>query len=365
MPDLIVIVLIAAVALALILGVSLRSENLRIYDPPDPQNSQRFSSGAAPSAEHRHIERALAETFARMKEIPRAQQLAHMRDVMDSMFADRRFEASFTPLEGAPVAGEWVRAPGTSNATRTLYIHGGAFTMGSPRSHRTITSRFSEITAGSVLAVDYRRMPEHPRAAGIDDCRAAYRWMLEHGPDGAGTADKVFVAGDSAGGNLGLSLIAWLRDQGLRSPDAVVALSPLTDSGLGSPSLKTNIPTDPMLGPMFAAMTKVPRPLLLVTSWMQNRIRPNQPVVSPVYGDLSNLPPVLVQASEVEMLVDDARRYVNKASAAGSPVRLQTWNHVVHVWHLFDPELTEAREAFAEIGKFLASAAAPTRAASR
>jgi acetyl esterase/lipase len=110
-------------------------------------------------------------------------------------------------------------------------------------------------------------------------------------------------------------------------------------------------------------LTKVPRPLLLLMNWTQNRIRPNQPVVSPVYGDLSNLPPVLVQASEAEMLVDDARRYVNKAQAAGSPVRLQTWSHVVHVWHIFDPALTEAREAFAEIGKFLAAAGARERSA--
>jgi acetyl esterase/lipase len=119
--------------------------------------------------------------------------------------------------------------------------------------------------------------------------------------------------------------------------------------------------TDPMLGPLFAALMKIPHPLLLLIGWMQNRIRPNHPVISPVYGDLSNLPPVLVHASEVEMLLDDGRRYVNKASAAGSPVRLQTWNHVVHVWHIFNPTLTEAREAFAEIEKFLTAASARTR----
>ena len=92
-----------------------------------------------------------------------------------------------------------------------------------------------------MLAIDYRLMPEHPRRAGIEDCRTAYRWMLEHGPDGAAPAQAVFVAGDSAGGNLTLSLIAWVRDQGLRAPDAAVALSPLTDATLASPSLRTNV----------------------------------------------------------------------------------------------------------------------------
>ncbi len=361
MLELIAYLSIAVVVVLVILGIALRSEDLSVHDRRDPQNSQSFSSGPQPSAEHDRIVESLVETYGKLKGIPRAQHLAFLRDYMDNMFADQRIDASFTPIDGAPVSGEWVLAPGANAATRTLYIHGGAFTMGSPRSHRTVTSKFSEITGGAVLSVDYRRMPEHARAAGIEDCRAAYRWMLEHGPAGAGPADRVFVAGDSAGGNLSLSLIAWLRDQTLRAPDAVVALSPLTDSGLSSPTLKANLPTDPMLGPMFAALTKVPRPLLLLMNWVQNRIRPNDPAVSPVFGDLSRLPPVLVQASEAEMLVGDARRYVNKASAAGSPVRLQTWSHVVHVWQMFHPMLAEGREAFTEIEKFLAAAPARTQ----
>ena len=116
-----------------------------------------------------------------------------------------------------------------------------------------------------------------------------------------------------------------------------------------------------MLGPLFGKLARVPQTLLLCLGWLQTRIRPNDPVVSPLRGDLSRLPPVLVQASEVEMLFDDSRRYVNRARAAGSPVRLQRWNHMVHVWQIFNPELTEAREALAEIGKFL-DGAAPRRA---
>lgn len=109
-----------------------------------------------------------------------------------------------------------------------------------------------------------------------------------------------------------------------------------------------------MLGPMFKGMARIPRPLLLWFSLIQNRIRPSNPLVAPVYGDLSGLPPTLVHASESELLFDDARRYVNRAVAAGSPARLQSWAHVVHVWHMFYPQLTEARDAWDEIGKFLA-----------
>ncbi len=189
--------------------------------------------------------------------------------------------------------------------------------------------------------------------AGVEDCRQAYRWLLENGPAGPGPAARVWVAGDSAGGNLTLSLIAWVRDAGLRLPDAAVALSPATDSTMGSPSLHSNIPSDPMLGPMFGPLAKTPRVLLLWMAWFQSRITPCAPEVSPVFGDLSRLPPVLVQVSDAEMLRDDSRRYVNRAVAAGSPVQLQTWDHMVHVWQIFHPDLAEGRDAIEEIRKFL------------
>ena len=109
-----------------------------------------------------------------------------------------------------------------------------------------------------------------------------------------------------------------------------------------------------MLRPMFEGLSRIPRPLLLWFAWLHNRISPSDPLVSPVFGDLSRLPPTLVHASEAEMLFDDARRYVNRAVAAGSPARLQSWAHVVHVWHMFYPQLTEARDAWTEIEKFIA-----------
>jgi acetyl esterase/lipase len=258
-------------------------------------------------------------------------------------------------VDAGGVPAEWVLAPGADPAKRVLYIHGGAFTMGSPKSHRRLTTRFSQITGGAVLAIHYRLMPEHRRMAGIEDCRTAYRWLLDNGPQGHSPAAKVWVAGDSAGGNLALSLLAWVRDAGLRPPNGAVALSPLTDGTLGSPSLRSNVASDPMIGRLFGWLAKVPHTPLLLYTWFQTRVNPSDPVVSPVYGDLARLPPVLVQASEAEMLRDDSRRYVNRAIAAGSPVKLQTWDHMVHVWHIFYPELAEGREALEEVRKFLAA----------
>jgi len=340
----------------------LKGEDLSAFDRP---TGERFSTGPEPSAELKAVVASLSGIGDALRGVPRRGRIAVLRRYIDELFAGREFDATFTPADCAGVPGEWVLAPGADSARRTLYIHGGGFIIGSPRSHRTLTSRFSGMTGGAVLALDYRLMPEHPRMAGIEDCRTAYRWMLEHGPNGPETARAVFVAGESAGGNLTLALIAWLRDHGLRAPDAAVALSPATDSTLASPSLKANLRSDAMLGPLFGPLAKLPQWLLLWIGWIQNRINPRNPAISPVYGDLSNLPPVLVHASEVEMLLDDSRRYVNRAQAAGSPVRLQTWNHVVHAWHIFNPELTEARDALEEIGKFLAAASPPAGGARR
>jgi acetyl esterase/lipase len=146
-----------------------------------------------------------------------------------------------------------------------------------------------------------------------------------------------------------------VREAGLRAPDGVVAFSPFTDTTLTSPSLRANLARDAMLGPLFGALARFPDTLLRWLMWIQNRINPRDPRISPAHGDLARLPPTLVQASEAEMLCDDARRYVNRAAAAGSPARLQTWDHMVHVWQIFHRELAEAREALEEVRKFLAT----------
>lgn len=343
-------VLLFLLVLVGITVLHLRGTDLSQFDAPPGQS---FDTGPDPSDEHDMVVASLGIGADPIHKAPRRQRLALMREYMDNISSGLDLAAAISPVDAGGVPAEWVMAPGADPARRVLYIHGGAFMMGTPRGHRNITNRFSEVSGAAVLAIDYRLMPEHPRMAGVEDCRAAYSWMLAHGPGGAGPASRVYVAGDSAGGNLTLSLIAWVRDQKMRQPDAVVALSPATDATFGSPSLKTNMETDAMLGPQFSALAKIPRPLLWWLAWLQNRKSPSDPVISPVYGDLSGLPPTLVHASEAEMLYGDSLRYVNRAAAAGSPARLQSWTHMVHVWHMFYPQLTEARQAWDEIGKFI------------
>lgn len=328
----------------------LRGANLDAFDQPAGQS---FATGAGPNSEHKLIESRLKESFGAIQKVPRKERLGKMREYLDEVWADHEFVSRFTSIDIEGMNAEWVVAPGANSSNRVLYLHGGAFMLGSPKSHRLLTAKFSEMANAAVLAIDYRLMPENTRMDGIEDCRKAYRWILENGPEGAQPASKLFVAGDSAGGNLALALIAWVRDQGLQAPDGAVALSPATDSTMGSPSFNSNMETDVMLGPALSFMKRIPRSFLCWISLLQNRVNPNNPIVSPVFGDLSNLPPVLVHASETEMLFDDGRRYVNRAAAAGSPVKLQSWAHVPHVWHMINESVTEAPEAFREIESFL------------
>ncbi|SFR44618.1 Acetyl esterase/lipase [Marinobacter daqiaonensis] len=276
-----------------------------------------------------------------------------LRDYMDSMSDGLDLVSEFRPSTGSAPAGEWVIAPGALPERRILYIHGGSWIAGSPRSHRAITDRLSALARACVFAIDYRLMPEHSFMTGVSDCRRGYRWLLENGPDGPEPARFVVVAGDSSGGSHTLSLLAWIRDQKLRAPEAAVALSPSTElmiTGLGK---RDNIESDPMLGPMVTKLAKIPAPMLWWGTLMGLRVLPTNPVASPLRGPLHNLPPTLIQVSEAEILLDNVRRYAAKARQAGSSVEVQTWPDMVHVWHLFTPLLPEANEAFEEIRLFL------------
>lgn len=348
------ILFLCALALWAFTRLWLRGENLARYDQPG-----RIAHAAPtdPSAGHYEALELLREFNSEAQgRMSARQRLAYMRVKVDGL-GDRAELAGvdIRPVDVDGVPGEWVLAAGADPERRLLYLHGGAFTMGSRKSHRGITSTLSRLTGAAVLAIDYRLMPEHRRLDCLADCRRAYRWILANGPEGPGAPATLFVAGDSAGGNLCLALIAWARDAGLRPADAAVALSPVTDGTLSGPSLIGNLHSDHLLGPVLRPLTRVPSGVLLWLSWLFHRTRPCDPRVSPAHGRLHGLPPTLIQASEAEVLLDDARRYVNKARAAGSDVRLQTWPHMLHVWHVFGAQLPEATGAFQQIAEFLES----------
>jgi acetyl esterase/lipase len=248
-------------------------------------------------------------------------------------------------VEGVPC--EWLLAPGSDPDRRLLYIHGGGWTAGGLESHRPLSARLSAASGCAVLAVDYRLAPEHAFPAGLDDCISSYRWLRENGPAGRAPARSTFVAGDSAGGNLTLALLLALKQRSLPFPNAAIPISPATDFLATGESYRSRAERDPILtmGPEGIRM------LSLV--YLQGNAKPEDPLVSPLYGDPAGLPPLLFHVGDAEILLDDSTRMAEKARAAGVDVTLEVWPDMPHVWHAFAPFLPEATQAIEQIGAFV------------
>jgi monoterpene epsilon-lactone hydrolase len=246
------------------------------------------------------------------------------------------------PLEGDGLRGEWVSAAGVSrNELRILfYIHGGGFTAGTAVAYRGLSSHLSAATGCRVLAVDYRWAPEQPFPAALEDCIAGYRWLL--GPGGA-SPRRVALVGDSAGGNLVVAMLLALKQEGDALPAAGICLSPIFDLALTGNSVTTRAERDPMI--LASSLQKC-------SAAYRGNSDPRNPLMSPLYGDLAGLPPLLLQCGSEERLRDDSVRLAEKAEAAGVEVTFEEWDEMVHVWHLFADRLADGREALARIGEF-------------
>ncbi len=333
----------------------LSGEDLRVYDgSPAP-----FAS-AQPSEGLDHLNTFLREMFSiPNKGSDSVSAWQGKRERFDAMglardFEDIEFRPDVISIDGREISGSWTLAKGYDANRRILYIHGGAFTVGSDISHRPLTVQLARRTGMAVFAPNYRLMPEYSRREGIADARAAYDWILDNGPEGAASAEKLVLAGDSAGGNLVLMLANWARKQANRQPDAIVAFSPTTDATLSSPSMRANIASDHMLRPMLKPLMKLPKLFLLPAMQHHYAMSPSDPEQSPIYDNLSGLPPIFIQASQDEMLRDDAIRFANKAKAAGSHASVQIWDGgLPHVWQIFDDYIPEANDALKEIEGFL------------
>jgi acetyl esterase/lipase len=342
---------------AFIVVRALIRDDLAVYDLPLGQRFVIKDAEASKKSEEglKRINSKLRASAGRYEVMSFRERILYIRQLMDEFFNYVTISSKISSVMADTVPSEWVLSPNADPDKRLLYIHGGAFFAGSPKSHRVITSRLSETNNCAVLSIDYRLIPENKRSDCVADCEMAYKWMLENGPLGRSSPSSVFVAGDSAGGNLALVLVANLRDMGLRPPNAVLALSPITDGRYINPSIKGNLESDVMLKSLVKRFAWIPRPLIGLVGRFLIGEDARDSMISPLLGDLSNLPPMLIQASEVEILRDDARRYINKAVASGVDARLQLWANMPHVFQIFYPELPESDQAFTEISRFLES----------
>jgi len=240
------------------------------------------------------------------------------------------------------VPAEWLRPPTATPGRVVLYLHGGGYVIGSPRSHRHLAAAIAAEARSSALLLEYRCAPEAPFPAAVDDAVAAYRWLLDQGVSAGG----IVIAGDSAGGGLTVAALLALRDARLPLPAAGVCISPWVDLTCSGASYATKAASDPIV--KRAGVDE------MACAYLGTADR-RTPLASPLFADLRGLPPLLIQVGSEEVLLDDSIQLAERAKAAGVDTTLEVWDQMIHVWHWFLPMLDEAEEAITTIGRFAAS----------
>jgi epsilon-lactone hydrolase len=290
---------------------------------------------------------SIEKVRAHLAKVPPATTVADQRAQYDR--AERVFPVppdvgvktvTIKPAQGLEIAAEWLEPPAAREGAALLYLHGGGYVIGSPRSHRHLAASLARAAGAATLLPDYRLAPEHPFPAAVEDAVAAYRWLLEHGAQ----PGRVVIAGDSAGGGLTVATLLVLRDRGLPRPAAGVCISPWVDLTCTAPSYATKAASDPIVA--HEGVDMMAKAYLGATD-------ARTPLASPLYADLTGLPPLLVQVGSEEVLLDDAVGLAERAKAAGVAATLEVWPDMIHVWHWFFPMLDEGRKAIAGIGDFV------------
>ncbi|HEX9491643.1 MAG TPA: alpha/beta hydrolase [Thermoanaerobaculia bacterium] len=261
---------------------------------------------------------------------------AAMERIRERVAADVTCE----PVNAGGVSAEWIAAPGAEQDRVILYLHGGGYVIGSINTHRAMIARIARASNARALAIDYRLVPEHPFPAAVDDATAAYKWLLAQGYKPA----KIVIAGDSAGGGLTLATLVALRDSGQPMPAGAVPISPWTDLEGSGDSVRSRAAKDPMVSQdSLGGMAK---------HYFGDH-DPKNPLISPLHADYRELPPMLIQVGDAEILLDDSTRVAERAKRAGVNVELEVWDDMIHVWHVFAKLLPEGQQAIDKVGKFV------------
>jgi acetyl esterase/lipase len=238
------------------------------------------------------------------------------------------------------ISVEVITAPGAGDGATIIWFHGGGYTIGSHNSHRTMISRISRASGARALSVDYRLAPKHRFPAALDDGLTVYRWLLSAGAD----PQRIVVGGDSAGGGLAIALMVSLRDGGEPLPGASVGMSTWCDLTMSGNSVEANADTELLVPPRVLT--------LFADAYMGEEDRAN-PFASPVFADLSGLPPLLLLVSDAESLLDDSKALANAARAAGVDVSLEVSEGLIHHWPIYAGNVPEGQQAIDRIGEFV------------
>ncbi|BBG02620.1 MULTISPECIES: alpha/beta hydrolase [Pseudonocardia] len=274
---------------------------------------------------------------------------ADTRPVADLRAGFERFAAQLADppevhteqVEANGVPAEWARRPAGTTRGVLLYLHGGGFTIGSVPAFRDLSARLAVRTGCAVLTVEYRRAPEHRFPAALDDAVAAYEWLRAAG------AGPVVVAGDSAGGGLALSTALVARDRGLDPPDGLALISPLLDLAHTGRSVQMNAPIDPIVTPAGSHA--------YAERYLGADGDPYDPLASPLFADLTGLPPTYVQVGTTECLLDDALRAARRLRDAGVDTDLDVWPDMLHIMPFFASRVPEGDAALQAVVNFVRS----------
>ena len=241
-------------------------------------------------------------------------------------------------INGLPAL--WLRPKRHPEDKLLLYLHGGAYIMGSIATHRQFVSHVARAAGVCALLPEYRLAPEHKFPAAVHDAVGVYRELLADGY----VARNIVIAGDSAGGGLTMATLLSLRDAGDALPAAACLLSPWLDLAATGESMSTHARRDPWFKP---------QDMPLVADYYCAKEQRTDPLVSPVYADLSGLPPLYIQVGADEILLSDSIRAAEQVRAAGGEVEIEIWPGMWHVFQAFVHLMPEARTATRKIGAYV------------
>jgi acetyl esterase/lipase len=279
---------------------------------------------------------------AKLASRPRSDDYRQRRRDIDARGLEYGIPADVTvePVTAGGVRAEWTSTPGDSGDAAILYLHGGGYVIGSLDSHRHLVAEAGRAAGCWALALDYRLAPEHPFPAAVEDAVAGYRYLLGRGIK----PGRIAIAGDSAGGGLVVAAMVTIRDAGLAQPGCGWCISPWVDMEASGETMTSRAAADPTV--QKAGILDMARLYL-------SGADPRSPLAAPIYADLTGLAPLLIQVGAAETLLDDALQLAKVAGAADVYVELQVWPEMVHVWHLFHPELKAGLRAIEEGGAFV------------
>jgi monoterpene epsilon-lactone hydrolase len=278
----------------------------------------------------------LLQTYPKQIEMPLAQ--AREADLHAEDFTVEPVGVTFSP---APeVEGLWAEPPDASPGSAVLYLYGGGFVLGTPATRRKTAGHLALATKARVLVPNYRLAPEHPFPAALDDAVRAYQWLMAQGAE----PSKTVVAGDSAGGGLAVSTVLALRDRALPLPAGIVALSPWADLTCSGDSMTSRAASD-------IECTRAG--LLEMAGCYLAGADPDQPLVSPVFANLTGLPPIFCLVGGDETLLDDTIRLVRNAGMAGVNSTAYVAAGMQHVFPIRAGAFPEADAAIKLIGDWV------------